>query len=142
MQESNYTVSKIFTNEIKSTADFKPRRSQSKHIYESKKTHIDKMVCANEFEKEICKILDNHKHILSWTKADMVGFFIPYVDEAGIDRQYRPDFIIHLENGLQLILEGKGEKRDHEIKKAAAIEWVNAVNQDKPIWRLGIYYCV
>ena len=43
---------------------------------------------------------------------------------------YIPDFIIRLDNGVQLILETKGYDERAEVKIAASQRWVDAVNAD------------
>jgi type III restriction enzyme len=48
----------------------------------------------------------------------------------GAVRKYRPDFLIRLSNGLQLILEVKGQATDQDkAKRAALAEWVAGVNE-------------
>ena len=120
----------INSKETNSTRNFKDKYTSAvKDLYEDcKKSHIIPAVCANDFENKICKYLDNNQNVLSWVKADYAGFYINYEDVEGTGREYRPDFIIHLKNGVQLVLEGKGEKRDYKIKQDALDVWVNAVN--------------
>ena len=127
----------------KSTLDFKPRFTHSEKIYKDPaKSHLNLITGANDFELKIAKALDNSPRVLSWIKADMVGFHIHYDDSENYTREYRPDFIIHLDNGMQLILEGKGEKRDSIAKQKAAEKWVNAVNQSGKygIWKYEMLF--
>ena len=107
----------------------KSRFTQSKYVSDTVKTHLDKMVGHNQFELDIGAELDDNKNVLSWIKADMVNFNIKYEDADGKIRNYRPDFIVHLNNGVNLILEGKGEERpDVKYKTKATKEWIKAVN--------------
>ena len=128
-----------------STDDRQSRFTRSKHIFKTPvKTHLDKITGSNEFEINIGKLLDKDKRVLSWIKADMVNFNIKYHDDdVNTDKRYRPDFIIHLNNGIQLILEGKGEERpDVKYKKRAILEWVKAVNNSYKdgIWKFHTIY--
>ena len=94
-----------------------------------KKCHLSLVSASVNFELEIARELDASRRVTSWVKADMVGFSIQYDDPVtGSPRQYRPDFIVHLDDGVQLVLEGKGEKRDAEVKLRALDKWVKAVN--------------
>jgi len=60
-----------------------------------------------------------------------LGFAIPYFDN-GQHHDYIPDYIIRLKGPSQryLILETKGYDPLEEVKKQAAIRWVDAVNAD------------
>ena len=115
-----------------STLDRKSWHTYNKKIWKSpKKTHLNIMTAGNNFELEIGKFLDESPRVLSWIKADMVGFYINYEDpDRHITRQYRPDFIVHLDNGVQLVLEGKGEDRNRKAKEEAIKKWISAVNAD------------
>ncbi|MDP2845643.1 MAG: hypothetical protein Q8N79_06170, partial [Candidatus Methanoperedens sp.] len=57
------------------------------------------------------------------------GFEIIYIFKGEV-RKYRPDFIIHLNNGKFLILETKGQETQQDTAKRGFLdEWVKAVNQ-------------
>ena len=52
---------------------------------------------------------------------------IPY-EHQGITHSYKPDFIVRLKNGINVLLETKGYKRQQEsLKSEAAKRWVAAV---------------
>jgi type III restriction enzyme len=53
-----------------------------------------------------------------------------------------PDFVIRLDNGVQLILETKGHDPLEEIKSQAARRWVDAVNADgrHGEWRYAVVH--
>lgn len=64
-----------------------------------------------------------------WVKNDHLGFVIPY-RKRNIQARYFPDFIVVLDNGLQIIVEVKGQYDDAADAKAkAAQRWVQAVNR-------------
>ncbi|MFP4673120.1 MAG: hypothetical protein ACLFO5_00840 [Opitutales bacterium] len=61
-------------------------------------------------------------------KNEHPGFAIPY-RKRNIQAKYFPDFIVVLENGLQLMVEIKGRVlNDADIKTKAAERWVRVVN--------------
>ena len=114
---------------VRSTKSLKPRYTTSRYTMVPKKCHLSLVSASVNFELEIARELDASRRVTSWVKADMVGFSIQYDDPVtGAPRQYRPDFIVHLDDGVQLVLEGKGEKRDAEVKRRALDKWVKAVN--------------
>ena len=145
MEEEKEEVDHRIINNYDSTNKRKVRFTNSKNIYNNpKKTHLSLITYSNDFEKQICEKLDEHDNISSWIKADMVGFNVKYDDvDTGFKRHYRPDFIIHLKNGINLILEGKGEERKNvEAKTKAIKEWVSAVNStsENGKWAFDILY--
>ena len=81
-------------------------------------------------EQQAAFIFDTHEQVDRWVKNERLGFVIPYRRE-GILRRYFPDFIVELVDGEKLIVETKGrDAPDVEIKKAAAVRWCQAVNND------------
>ena len=61
-------------------------------------------------------------------KNDHLGLEIHYQYE-GVVRKYRPDFLVRLLNGTNLLLETKGKPSgEADAKELAAAEWVEAVN--------------
>lgn len=112
-----------------STGSVKPYHTSSRRTMEPRKSHLNLMAAHAEFELDIGRALDTSPLVLSWVKADMVGFYVNYAEPStGRTREYRPDFIIHLASGIQLVLEGKGEARDSDVKRRALDRWVRAVN--------------
>jgi type III restriction enzyme len=66
--------------------------------------------------------------LVSWAKNDHLGFEIYYLWQ-GQTKTYFPDYLIKFDNNRHLILEVKGQERDQDKAKWAAIEeWVRAVN--------------
>ena len=130
LEEYEKDVYRVIINNYDSTNKRKSRFTNSKNIYNPKKTHLSLITCGNDFEKQVCEKLDENENIQSWIKADMVGFNIKYDDlDTGFKRHYRPGFIIHLKNGINLILEWKDKERENFHAKTKAIEeWVDAVN--------------
>ncbi len=105
--------------------DFYSRRD----IYEVKKSHLNAIVIDSKLEARVAFCLDNNEQVKAFVKNEGLGFAIPY-ERDGEMHEYRPDFIIRLQNDEYLILETKGFDKNEEIKKAAAGRWIDAVNAD------------
>ena len=63
-----------------------------------------------------------------YVRNDHLGLSIPYQHQE-VTHSYEPDFIVRLKNGINVLLETKGYKRQQEsLKSEAAKRWVAAVN--------------
>jgi type III restriction enzyme len=94
----------------------------------TEKSHLSHAVCDSGLERKMCAVLDRHPRVSFWVKNHRLLFEIPYV-YFGNTHRYRPDFIVRLDNGLTIVLEGKGEADEKDDAKAtAARRWVAAVN--------------
>jgi type III restriction enzyme len=103
----------------------------TKPIYPVTKCHLNAMVAdTKKWEQSTAFALDvQSDHVKRWVKNDHVGFYIPY-RKRNIPARYIPDFIAVLDNGLQLIIETKGQYGDDaDLKAKAAQRWVDAVNR-------------
>jgi len=73
--------------------------------------------------------LDRNEDVITWVKNDHIGFEILYIFQ-GIIHKYRPDFLIKLKNGINIVLETKGQDSlKDRTKRSFLNEWVEAVNQ-------------
>ena len=103
-----------------------------------RKCHINVAVCDSGWEQEFCRVLESHPKVRCYVKNDGLGFSIPYRYGSEV-RDYRPDFIIHLDDGkgdddlLNLIVEIKGYRREDAKEKRATAQnyWVPGVNHLK-----------
>lgn len=110
------------------STDILRKSTTKKRKRKTKKTHLNIMTADSDLELQIGKILDTERHVISWAKSDMVGFSVPYTYK-GSERSYRPDFIVHLDTGVQLVIEGKGKEDDKDKAKKNAIKrWAEAIN--------------
>jgi type III restriction enzyme len=83
----------------------------------------------------MAQALEEMPEVLRYVKNQNLGFFIPYTQD-GREREYNPDFIVHLDDGhgegdpLQLILEVSGEAKEEKAVKVAAARnlWIPAIN--------------
>nr|WP_298410482.1 DEAD/DEAH box helicase family protein [uncultured Halomonas sp.] len=114
----------------------------TKPIYPVEKCHLNTMVAdTGKWEQSAAFALDSHPGVVRWVKNDHLGFIIPY-RKRNIQARYFPDFIVVLDNGLQLIVEIKGQYNDDaDIKAKAAERWVKAVNEDGN-WGVWLYRVV
>ena len=106
------------------------------------KSHLSHAVCDSGLERKICAVLDAHPVVKSWVKNHKLFLEIPYL-YFGTTYRYRPDFVVHLTNGLVLLLEGKGDPDEKDDAKAtAARRWVEAVNTWRGLgtWQHEICY--
>ncbi|MDZ7711768.1 MAG: DEAD/DEAH box helicase family protein [Rhodovibrio sp.] len=98
------------------------------------KCHVNFVVCDSDWEAGFAHAIEELPEVLAYVKNHNLGFEIPYHD-GGEERRYRPDFIVHWNDGdpddpLNLIVEIKGFRGiDAQIKAEAAENlWCQAVN--------------
>ena len=97
--------------------------------------HLNLLVMDSEWEAEFCRVVEGHPRVLSYVKNHNLGFEVPY-RLAGENRIYRPDFLVHLDDGrgpadpLQLVVEIKGYRGEDAKEKKSTMEtyWVPGVN--------------
>jgi len=108
----------------------------SKDRYETgDRCHINFAVIDSDWEAEFCRVADQHPRVLAWVKNHNLGFEVPY-SAAGEARRYRPDFILHLDDGngaddpLKIVVEIKGARDEDDKDKAETMRtlWVPGVN--------------
>lgn len=106
----------------------------SRIVWECQRSHLNYMVAdTQKWEQSTAYYLDRNESVLSFAKNFNMGFAIPYLHN-GEKRDYVPDFLVRLQwKGKEvgtLILEVKGYDPLEGTKKAAALRWVKAVNND------------
>ena len=80
------------------------------------------------WERSACFYLESSDAVKCYVRNDHLGLSIPY-QYLEVTHSYEPDFIVRLKNGVNVLLETKGYKRQHEsLKSEAAKRWVAAVN--------------
>jgi type III restriction enzyme len=95
--------------------------------------HINYMVADTEsWEQKMAQTLEDMDEVIRYVKNQGLNFTIPYTLD-GEEKNYIPDFIVHLKNGrepLNLILEVTGERKKEKVAKVdtARTLWVPAVN--------------
>ncbi len=104
------------------------------------RSHINLGVADSIWEAQAAYEFDRNPAVTAWAKNDHLGFEIAYIF-SGVFHKYRPDYLIRLANGVNLILETKGELTPkHETKRRYLGEWVNAVNEHGGFgkWKPGL----
>jgi type III restriction enzyme len=92
------------------------------------KSHLSHAVCDSGLERRMCAVLDAHPMVKAWVKNHTLFLESPYL-YFGATYRYRPDFVVKLDNGLTVLLEGKGDPDEKDdVKATAARRWVEAVN--------------
>lgn len=128
--ENTKALTPVFDSDkpIRSTGDMRTWYT-SKPCDNYKKNHINFCVYDSTWEYNAAFILDKHTNVKAWTKNDHLHFEIPYMFQ-GIVHKYRPDFIVKLMNGTNLIIEVKGvETQQDQVKWEYLKEWIQAVNE-------------
>ncbi len=116
--------------------------STTKPCEPTRKSHLSHAVCDSKLEVGIVGQLEQHDRVAAYAKNDRLFFEIPY-RYLGNTLRYRPDFIVRLDGGVTLLIEGKGKPDEKDDAKAtAARRWVAAVNcwGKLGVWRHTICY--
>jgi type III restriction enzyme len=124
---------------IRSTADMRPWFT-GKPVVGANHSHINLCVADSTWEAQAAYELDHNQSVAAWAKNDHLGFEIAYIF-AGIFHKFRPDMLIRLKTGANLIVEMKGENTSKdETKRRYLDEWVKAVNQHGGFgeWKAGV----
>ncbi len=128
--ENTESLAPIFDNDhpIRSTGDMRTWWT-SKPCEYTEKSHINLCIFDGTWEASEAFEFDRNSNVKAWVKNDHLGFEILYIFE-GVVRKYRPDFIIKLANGDNLVLETKGQDTQRDKTKRGFLdEWVKAINQ-------------
>jgi type III restriction enzyme len=113
---------------IASTGDMQSWYTGRPNDY-TRRSHINVCVYDSTWESSEAYALDHSDYVQSWAKNDHLGFEVLYTYNGAVHK-FRPDFLVRLHNGIQLVLEVKGQDSDEQITKRRFLdEWVRAVNQ-------------
>jgi type III restriction enzyme len=99
------------------------------------KCHLNWVILDSDWEAEFCRVAEAHPRVVAYVKNHNLGFEVPYRYGSEM-RQYRPDFIVRLDDGrgaddlLNLVVEVKGYRgEDAKVKKSTMdTYWVPGVN--------------
>lgn len=119
------------------STDLRNFNSPTDKCVPAEKSHLSHAVCDSGLERKMCAVFDASDKVHSWVKNHKLYLEIPY-QYFGNTYRYRPDFVVKLNNGKTLLVEGKGVSTEQDDAKAtAARRWVQAVNN----WdQLGEWY--
>ena len=104
-----------------------------REVRDTVKSHVNYLVAdTKRWEQQAGQYLDGSPYVAAWVKNAGLGFGIPY-EHDGQRHEYVPDFLVRLVGGANrfLIIETKGYDPLADVKKAAALRWVAAVNADR-----------
>jgi len=81
----------------------------SRQTFPATKTVFNLVPCANEFELEFAKFLEDAPDVDRFAKIpEPFGFAIEYIDAQGNLRYYEPDWVVVTTNGTHFLVETKG----------------------------------
>jgi type III restriction enzyme len=101
-------------------------------VHEVSRSHVNYVVADTaRWEQQAAYYIDKHPAVRAFVKNSGLGLTIPYLFN-GQPHDFTPDFLIRLKVDVDryFILETKGFDPLAEIKQAAALRWVAAVNAD------------
>lgn len=107
----------------------------SKDTYKTNpdRCHISHVVMDSGWEGKMAQVLEGMDEVIYYVKNQGLGFYIPYTLE-GKERNYIPDFIVHMRDDegelINLIIEVSGEsskEKDAKVSTARNL-WIPAVN--------------
>jgi hypothetical protein len=106
------------------------------------KNHVNWVILDSEWEAEFCRVAEKHPQVVAYTKNHNLGFEVPY-RYGSETRRYRPDFIVHVDDGhgpedlLNLVIEIKGYRKEDAKEKKSTMDtyWVPGVNHLKTYGR-------
>lgn len=109
---------------------------------DSRRCQVNWVILDSDWEAEFCRVAEDHPRVLSYVKNHNLGFEAPY-RYASETRIYRPDFIVHVDDGkgqddpLNLIVEIKGFRGEDAKEKKSTMDtyWVPGVNNLKKYGR-------
>ena len=97
------------------------------------KSHINYVILDSDWEGEFCRVAECHDQVIAYVKNHSLGLEVPYRYRSET-RQYRPDFIVQINDGkgdpLNLVVEIKGYRKEDAKDKKLTMDtyWVPGVN--------------
>ncbi len=93
--------------------------------------HINWVILDSDWEAEFCRVAEAHPKVVAYVKNQGLGFEVPY-RRGSETHKYLPDFIVRLDDGLQLIVEIKGYRDEDAKEKKLTMDtyWIPGVNND------------
>lgn len=107
--------------------------STAKAVYPTTKSHVNVVVAdTDSWEQIAAKTFEQMPAVEAYVKNAFLGFEIPYVDKAGTERRYLPDFLLRVktpeDERFHLIVEISGFSKDKAEKRWFVTErWLPAV---------------
>ena len=115
--------------------------STTKDCHPTEKSHVNFVAVDSTWEASAAFRFERSAHVKSYVRNDGLWFTIPY-HFAGASRDYVPDFIVDMTNGIHLIVEIKGqETMQDQAKYQAARRWTQAVNHSQKFGTWDFIVC-
>lgn len=116
----------------------------TREVFETTKSHLNYAVADSEWEQIFAKTCEEVDMVKSYVKNDYLGFNIPY-NKDGVERLYRPDFILKVKNSngvkANVIIEISGYSNDKAEKKwYTEYNWLPAVNSVRVKYEFEPWY--
>lgn len=106
------------------------------------KSQVNYVVYDQDWEAAFAERLERIPQVRGYVKNHGLGFEVPY-NFMGHEHRYRPDFLVHWDDGrpdpLQLVVEIKGRRTEQDKAKANTLRslWLPAVNNARRFGRWG-----
>ncbi len=99
---------------------------------DSRRCPINWIILDSDWEAEFCRVVESHPRVKAYVKNHSLGFEVPYRYGSEM-RKYRPDFIVLIEDGsdlLHLVVEIKGYRGEDAKEKKSTMDtyWIPGVN--------------
>ncbi len=114
----------------------------AKPVFNTRKSHVNLVVAdTDSWEQIAAKTFEQTDSVESYVKNAFLGFEVPYVDKAGAERRYLPDYLCRVRTPggehFNLIVEITGFAKDKAEKRYFIRQrWLPAVNAQRE--RLGM----
>jgi type III restriction enzyme len=128
-QQNVTTLEPVFDEEnpIGSTRDMRTWYT-TKLAGPTGRSQISHIVVDSAWETHAANIVESSPLVKAYARNERLGFQVFYLF-GGSRRRYLPDFIVRLKNGVNLVLEIKGQDSPQDkAKREAMQQWVAAVN--------------
>ena len=108
-----------------------------KPVFDTQKSHVNRVVAdTDSWEQIAAKTFEQLDAVETYVKNAFLGFEVPYVDAAGTERRYLPDFLLRIktpgDERFNLIVEITGFAKDKAEKRYFMRErWLPAVNSQQ-----------
>jgi len=113
-----------------------------RQCYPTQKSQVDQVVLDTDtWEQSVAHQIESASGAVFYVRNDHLGFSVPY-EFLGVSHAFFPDFLVRLENGVNLVLEVKGLIDSKEqAKMEAAKRWCRAVNNWGKMGRWAFHVC-
>ena len=99
-----------------------------RHIHVAKRSELSHAACHSRLELDAARILDRHPAVTAWVRNFGLDWSLPY-HFVGAWRRYEPDFVVRLNNGLNVVIECKGvvDPKAEATERWTRDHWIPAV---------------